>query len=78
MNIFTIWEKQKDNDDDMPWLVDMIDEYTVEESGEFPESYIRSKMLPERREIIITVPDKAILDAFEITAIKGTVVKSDV
>jgi len=55
----------------MPWLVDAVDEYTIDANDGLPESYTNS-LKPGYRELIINVSDEAVLKIFRVPATKGT------
>lgn len=67
MKIYTLWGPSVE-DDDIPWLVDSVDEYSIESIGGFPESYKKhvEEGKGQYRELIIEVPDKAVISIFAI------------
>lgn len=70
--IFTLW--QHDGSDVMPWIVDAVDEYTMEEVGGFPEEYAKKKAAdPKLRELVIDIPDDAVRRLFHTPVVKGKV-----
>lgn len=55
-----------EEDGRMPCLLDAVDEYTEDEWGRTPDFYAEKlKRYPEAREIIVVVPDHAVLDLFK-------------
>lgn len=70
LKIRTIWEEGVDGD--MPWLVAAVDEYTIEEHGGIPDFY-KKEMTKGRQELVITVPDKAVLKLFEVPVVEAKV-----
>lgn len=69
MMIWTLWHAA--DDEDLPWIGDAVDEYTVDENG-FPPEYVKKRAQPQYRELIIDVPDAAIRALFEPPVVKGT------
>ena len=74
MHIYTLWH-QGDNDD-IPWITDAVDEYTVDENG-FPPPYIEKRANPLVRELILDVPEKAVRALFASPVVKAAVVKEN-
>lgn len=75
MHIYTLWH-QGDNDD-IPWITDAVDEYTLDENGDFPPPYLEKRTDPLVRKLIIDVPEKAVRALFDSPSVKATVVKDD-
>jgi len=73
MRIYTLWHAG--DDDEVPWIVDAVDEYTVDNNGEFPPPYAAKRALPEHRELILDVPEKGVRALFEAPTVKVTVVQ---
>ena len=74
MKITTLW--QHELSDEMPWLVTAYDEYTEEEHNGEPEFYTKEKQSnPERRELVIVIPDEAVEKLFQAPEVKGKVVE---
>ncbi len=73
MKIFTLWVAG--DDEDMPWLLDAVDEYTVENCG-FPDSFLaHQRDYPDAREMIIDIPEDAVRKLFLAPTVKATVVE---
>jgi hypothetical protein len=63
MRIHTLWEH--DGSDDIPWIVDAVDEYTIEAHNGLPPSYEdKMKKNPALRELVIIVPESAVRGLF--------------
>ena len=75
MKIWTLWHRA--DDDDAPWLVDAVDEYTIDNNCEFPPAYLKHRESPLVREMIIDVPEKAVRALFEAPDVKATVVEPE-
>lgn len=73
MRIFTLWHVGDDGD--IPWLVDAVDEYTVDANDGFPPPYAEKRKQPEHRELIIDVPTNAIRALFDSPVVKAEVVE---
>jgi hypothetical protein len=73
MKIFTLWHEGDLGD--APWIVDAVDEYTVEDC-EFPPEYAKKRAMPEHRELIIDVPEKVVRALFESPGVIAKVVES--
>ncbi len=73
MRIYTLWHVG--DDDDAPWIVDAVDEYTVDNNCEFPPPYAEKRSQPEHRELIIDVPEKAVRALFDSPEVKAEIVK---
>ncbi len=67
MKIHTLWGPSEEGDD-IPWLVDSVDEYSIESIGGFPESYQKhvEQGKGQYRELIIDIPDKAVIAIFAV------------
>jgi hypothetical protein len=68
MRIFCLF--RNDDPDAMPWLVEAVDEYVVEENG-FPPQYIKQKDAPNTKEIIVEVSGKDLIKAFAAVTLQG-------
>lgn len=70
MRIHTLWHSG--DDDEMPWMLDAVDEYTIDSNNGFPESY-KEKLAkyPTARELIIEVPDDHVEKLFRAVIVKG-------
>ena len=72
MKVYTLWHRGDDND--APWIVDAVDEYTVYNNGEKPPPYIAKLADPNIRELVIDVPEAAIRELFGTPRVKATIV----
>lgn len=73
MRIFTVWSNEGVADGDMPWLVDAVDEYTIENLGDMPDKYKAAALRPCSKELIINIPELAVRHLFETTEVEGEV-----
>lgn len=73
MRIYTLWHKG--DDDEAPWIIDAVDEYTLDNNGEFPPPYLQKREDVHVRELIINVPEKAVRELFDSPGVTATVVK---
>lgn len=73
MLIHTLWHAGDDND--APWIVDAVDEYTIDNNCEFPPDYQAKRQDVHVRELIIDVPEDAVRALFKAPAVKAKVVK---
>jgi hypothetical protein len=71
VRIHTLWHRG--DDDDAPWIVDAVDEYTVDNNCDFPATYAAKRATIEHRELIINVPEKAVRALFDAPEVKATV-----
>ena len=71
MIIYTLWAKSDAGE--LPYIIDAVDEYVVEETGDFPSVYQQRKDNPDVREVIITVPDNKIVALFTPPTIHGAI-----
>jgi hypothetical protein len=78
MQIYTVWATRV-QDPDEPELVTAWDEYSVDNNPEGFDKDVEESLaswgddLDQHRRIVITVPDKPILDAFRSVMVEGTV-----
>ncbi len=72
MKIYTLWQHEGD-ETAMPWLVNAIDEYTIEENDGFTADYTKDRAKLNVREIILDVPDRAVTKLFQSPEVKATV-----
>ena len=72
MIIYTLWHRG--DDDDVPWIVDAVDEYTVDNNCEFPPDYVRKRDDINVRELIIDVPEDAVRALFDSPGVKAKVI----
>jgi len=77
--IYTLWHRGDANDsgEDAPWIVDAVDEYTVDNNCDFPPEYVKKRGMLEHRELVIDVPEKAVRALFEAPEVKATIVVSE-
>ena len=74
MRITTLWEGGRLGD--APWLVSAYDEYTEEEHNGEPDFYKKLREEdPNRRELIIQIPDAAVNDLFKTPRVTATSTK---
>ena len=73
MLIYTLWHAG--DGDDLPWLTDAVDEYTVDENGSFPPEYLKKRDDKLVRELILQVPMNAVRALFESPTVEAIVVK---
>ena len=73
MRIYTLWHEGEGGD--LPWLLEAVDEYTVDENGGFSEEYIKLLAQACHRELIIEVPAKAVRTLFESPEVKAKIVE---
>lgn len=73
MRIYTLWHQGDNND--APWIIDAVDEYTIDNNCEFPPEYLKKREDIHVRELIIDVPEKAVRALFESPDVKATIVK---
>jgi hypothetical protein len=73
MRIYTLWHAG--DGDDLPWLTDAVDEYTVDENGGFPPEYQKKRADVLVRELVLQVPTKAVRALFDTPEIEATVIK---
>jgi len=69
--IYTLWHHG--DDDDAPWIVDAVDEYTVDENNGFPPEYQKHRDNPRVRELLIEVPEKDVRAIFDSPTVKATI-----
>lgn len=72
MKVYTLWHRGDDND--APWIVDAVDEYTIYNNGARPPPYIEKLADPNIRELLIDVPEDAVRALFGTPRVKATVV----
>ncbi len=73
MRIYTLWHEG--DDDEAPWIVDAVDEYTIDNNCEFPPPYLEKRADIHVRELIIDVPEGVVRALFTSPGVKATVVK---
>lgn len=75
MIVHTLWHRGDDND--APWIVDAVDEYTLDNNCEFPPEYLKKREDINIRELIIDIPEAAVRALFEAPTVKATVKKAE-
>ena len=73
VRIYTLWHRG--DGDDAPWIIDAVDEYTIDNNGEFPPPYLKKREDVNVRELILDVPEAAVRGLFDSPSVKATVVK---
>lgn len=75
MLIYTLWERETATSTNLPWLVDAVDEYTIDELGEAPESYRERLKNPNVRELVIDIKQSVVENLFDPPVTPGEVHK---
>lgn len=75
MIIYTLWHAG--DDDDAPWILDAVDEYTIDNNCEFPPEYRKRREDIHVRELVLDVPEEAVRALFTAPTVKATVVKEN-
>jgi hypothetical protein len=75
MRIWLLWAPS--DGDDMPWLADAVDEYTIEEHGDFPPEYKKRREDFKCREMMIDISEKAVRALFEPPLVKATILDGE-
>jgi hypothetical protein len=76
MIIHTLWHAGEDGD--MPWIVDAVDEYTLDANGgEFTPEYLKKRADPSVRELLIDIPEKDVRALFDPPVVKATIVRNE-
>ena len=73
MRIYCLFRREPACPNDMPYLVDAVDEYTIDSLGETLEDYVEKSKDPNTREIVLVIPDKAVEGLFESPEVKARV-----
>lgn len=74
MKLYTLWSHEGCDYDETPWLVAACDEFSVETNDGYPEDYRKLKDgNPKLRELIIEIPQGAVIKLFQSPVVKGTV-----
>lgn len=73
MRVFTLWHEGDNNE--APWIVDAVDEYTINNNCEFPPPYLKHRADIHVREMIIDVPTDAVRALFKAPVIQATVIQ---
>lgn len=76
MRVYTLWHAPED-ELSAPYLVDAVDEYTLDELGEWPEEYAKRRTDPKIRELTLDVPDRAVTKLFESPTVTVKVADAD-
>lgn len=75
MRIYTLWQREGSGDQDIPWIVDAVDEYTIDNNGEVPAEYLKKRANINVRELVIDIPEAAVRKLFDSPEVKAKVVK---
>jgi hypothetical protein len=75
MRVYTLWHEGDAGE--VPWILDAVDQYTLNNSCEFPALYIRNRADTQVREMIIDIPEDAVRALFSVPSVKGTVIRDD-
>lgn len=72
--IYTLWESSAHMDDnpDIPWLVDAVDEHTIADGDS--REYEKKRDHKDRRELVIEIDEAAVRKLFDAPVVKGTVI----
>lgn len=74
MKLYTLWSQADATDDETPWMVAACDEFSVDENNGYPEDYLKLKDSdPKLRELIIEIPQAAVIKLFRAPTVKGVV-----
>lgn len=73
MRVYTLWHEG--DPDEFPWILDAVDQYTVDSNGEFPPPYLKHRSDVLVRELIIDISDDAVRALFSAPTVKATVVR---
>ena len=76
MRVYTLWHAG-DDDGEIPWILNAVDQYTVDNNCEFPPPYLRARADIQVREMIIDIPEDAVRALFRAPSVKATVIKDD-
>ena len=71
MIIHSLWHAGDDGH--VPYLIDAVDEYTVDNNDAFPPEYLKRRANPLVRELIIDIPEKDVRALFDPPVVKATV-----
>jgi hypothetical protein len=76
MEIRTLWAPSE-ADDEMPWLVDAVDEYAIDSNGGLPDDYQEAMTKnPQYRELIILIPEQVVTKLFQAPLVNGAIKKN--
>lgn len=73
MRVYTLWHEADEGE--APWIVDAVDEYTIDSDGDFPPPYLEKRADIHVCELILDVPEAAVRALFESPGVKAVVVK---
>lgn len=76
MRIYCLFRREPHSPNDMPWLVDAVDEYTINDVGT-PKKYAEEAKDPNTREIVLIIRDRRVEDLFKSPEVEAKVVLSD-
>jgi len=76
MHVYTLWHAG-DDASEIPWLLNAVDQYTVDNNCEFPPPYVRARADILVREMIIDIPEDAVRALFNAPTVRATVIKDD-
>jgi hypothetical protein len=71
VRIYTLWQHAGE---DAPYIIDAVDEFTIDNNCEFPPNYVKKRNDVLVRELVIDVPESAVRGLFESPGVKATVV----
>ncbi len=75
MRVYMLWHEG--DADEVPWIIDVVDQYTIDVDGEFPPPYLERRADIGVREMIVDIPEEAVRALFSAPVIRGLVVKDD-
>jgi hypothetical protein len=73
MRVYTLWHEG--DPDEFPWILDAVDQYTVDSNGEFPPPYLKHRADVLVRELIIDISDDAVRALFSAPTVRATVIR---
>lgn len=73
MRVYTLWHAGDDGE--IPWLLNAVDQYTVDSNGEFPPPYLKHRADAQVQEMIIDIPEDAVRALFSAPTVRATVIK---
>ena len=75
MRVYTLWHAGDDGD--VPWILNAVDQYTIDNNCEFPPPYLTARADTQVREMIIDIPEDAVRALFSAPSVRATVIKED-
>ena len=75
MRVYTLWHAGDDGD--VPWILNAVDQYTIDNNCEFPPPYLKHRADTQVREMIIDIPEDAVRALFSAPSVRATVIKDD-